>query len=76
MLKNMFCEKLAANSFFGKIVKAQWVSSIQLNKTRQTEIQSCFDCNLSFHYPQTLKTFFDNTNSIDSTDNNSSVENK
>ena len=80
-----FIQKLAVTKFFEKIVKAEWVSSIQLRKTRETEIQSCFDCNLSFQYPQNLKTFddllddfkvqksIDNTNSID---NNNYGENK
>lgn len=69
-----------------KIVKAEWVSSIQLSTTtRKTEIQSCLGCNVSFHYPQTLETFddlledfklkkpIDNTDFID---NNNYGENK
>lgn len=69
-----------------KIVKAEWVSPIQLSATtRKTEIQSCLGCNVSFHYPQTLETFddlledfklkkpIDNTDFID---NNNYGENK
>ena len=50
-------QKLAVNNFFGKIVKAEWVSSIQLSRTRKAEIQSRFGCDVSFHYPQNLETF-------------------
>ena len=52
-----FMQKLAINNFFGDIVKAEGVSSIELTPTRETEIQSSFSCDVEFHYPQTLERF-------------------
>ena len=52
--KSYFMQKLAINNFFGDIVKAEWVSSIELNPRRDTEIQSSFSCDVEFHYPQNL----------------------
>ena len=72
-------------NFFGKTVKAEWIPSIQLSKTRETEIQSCFYCHLSFNYPHNLETFDDlleyfkpkkSIANTDSVDNNSCGENK
>ena len=48
---------LAVNDFFGKIVKVEWVSSIQLSRTKESEIQSGYTCDVSCYYPQTLETF-------------------
>ena len=74
--KTHFMQKLAINNFFGKIVKTEWVLSIQLTLTRKVEIQASFSCDVTFHYPQThdrlddiiedfkLKTI-DDTDSID-----------
>ena len=50
---------MAVNNFFGKIVKTEWVSSIQLSKSRETEIQSSFICDVSLYYPQTIEAFDD-----------------
>ena len=50
-------QKLAINNFFGDIVKAEGVSSIELTPTREAEIQSSFSCDVEFHYPQTLERF-------------------
>lgn len=36
------------------MVKAEWVSYIQLNMTREAKIQSCCNCELQFHYPKNL----------------------
>ena len=49
--KTYFMQKLAINNFFGDIVKAEWVSSIELTLTREVEIQSIFSCDAEFHYP-------------------------
>ena len=49
----------AINNFFVDIVKAEWVSSIELIPTREAEIQSSFSCDIEFHYPQTLEHFDD-----------------
>ena len=41
--KTTFLEKLALNKFFGDIVKAEWVSGIEIDTAREAQIQSCFD---------------------------------
>ena len=40
--KTTFLEKLAINKFFGEIVKTEWVSGIEIDESREAEIQSCF----------------------------------
>ena len=52
--KTHFMQKLAVNNFFRKIVKTEWVLSIQLTPTREAEMQASFSCDVTFHYPQTL----------------------
>ena len=32
--------------------KAKWVSYIKLGKIREAQIQSCFKCDVEFHYPK------------------------
>ena len=41
----------------GDLVKAEWVSYIKIEKSREAKIQSCFNCDTEFHYPKTKKTF-------------------
>ena len=31
-------------------MKAEWVLYIQLDKIKEAEIQSCFNCDIEFHY--------------------------
>ena len=50
--KTYFTQKLVINTFFGKIKKAEWVSYIILTREREAEIESCFQCEVEFHYPQ------------------------
>ena len=45
-------QKPDVNIFFGNLVKVEWVSYIPLDKTREAEIQSCFSCDIEFHYPR------------------------
>lgn len=45
----------AVNNIFGKLTKAEWVSRITLSKQREVQIQSNFDCLLSFHYPKVVE---------------------
>ena len=45
-------QKLTINNFFGKLKKVEWVSSIILTREREAEIESCFQCEVEFHYPQ------------------------
>ena len=44
-------QKLALNNFFGKLKKTEWVSGIELSKTREAEIETNFSCKVDFHYP-------------------------
>ena len=50
--KTHFVQKLGLNNFFGRIVKTEWVLSIPLSKSREAEIQSCFNSKVEFHYVQ------------------------
>ena len=50
--KTDFLQKLAVNNFFGKLVQVEWVSKLNLDKKREAEIQSCFDCAAKSHYPE------------------------
>ena len=43
-------QKLALNNFFGKLKKTEWVSGIELSKTREAEIETNFSCKVNFHY--------------------------
>ena len=49
--KTTFIQNLAINNFFGKLVKVKWVSGIRLNKQREAEIESNFNCEVKFDYP-------------------------
>ena len=49
--KTSFVQKLALYDFFGKLKSAKWVSGIQLNESREAEIESNFSCDISFFYP-------------------------
>ena len=50
--KTYFTQKLAINNFFGKLKKTEWVSYIILTKEMEAEIESCFQCEVQFHYLQ------------------------
>ena len=47
--KTTFLEKLALNKFFGNIIKTEWVSGIETDKSREAEIQSCFSNETKVH---------------------------
>ena len=47
--KTYFLQKLGLNNFFGKTVKTEWVSGIEIIKSREAEIQSCFNNEVEFH---------------------------
>ena len=55
--KTAFVQRLAVNKFFGDLIKAEWVSFIKLDKQREAELQSCFDCRLDFYYPRNREQF-------------------
>ena len=48
--KTSFTQKLAVNTFFGKLKKAEWLSYIILMREREAEIESCFQCEVDIHY--------------------------
>ena len=50
--KTHFVQKLGLSNFFGKIVKTEWILPIPLSKSREVEIQSCFNSKVEFHYVQ------------------------
>ena len=40
--KSTFLEKLGLNNFFGNILKTEWISGIDIDKTKEAKIQSYF----------------------------------
>ena len=54
--KTHFVQKLGLNNFFGKIVKTEWVSSIQLSKSREAKFNLVLTQKLNFTTRKTLKT--------------------
>ena len=48
--KTCFLQKLALNKFFGKLVKAEWVTWIKIDDQREAEIQACFSNKVAFHH--------------------------
>ena len=57
--KTSFVQKLALYDFFGKLKNAKWVSGIQLNESREAEIESNFSCDISFFYPNDVNELAD-----------------
>ena len=47
--KTIFLEKLEINKFFGDLVKAEWISGINIDKKREAKIQSCFSNETEVH---------------------------
>ena len=72
--KTGFVQRLAVNRFFGDLINAEWVSYIKLDKKREAELQSCFDCQLDFYYPRNRENF-DNLLEYFKTKSSSSDEN-
>ena len=57
--KIYFRQKLAINKVFGKLKRVEWVLYIDLDKEREAEIESCFSCDVDFHYPKSTEQFED-----------------
>ena len=57
--KTSFVQRLALYDFFGKLKNAKWVSGIQLNESREAEIESNFSCDISFFYPNDVNDLID-----------------
>ena len=49
--KTYFLQKLRLNNLFDKLVKTDWVTGIEIDEQRETEIQSCFSNKVEFHIP-------------------------
>ena len=47
--KTYFLQKLELNKFFGKLVKIEWVTGIEIDEQREAEIQSCFSNKVEYH---------------------------
>ena len=73
--KTPLVQKLAINKFFGELNKAEWVSFIKLEKQREAEIQSCFECELDFYYPRNKEQFEELLEYFKTKSNSSEIEN-
>ena len=49
--KTTFIQNLGINNFFGELKIVKWLSGIRLNKRREAEIESNFNCEVNFSYP-------------------------
>ena len=54
-IKVTFVQKLAINNVFEKLKEVQWISTTELTKTREAEIEYCFDSTASFSYPNDIR---------------------
>ena len=66
--KSTLAQKRGINNFFGKLLKVEWISFIQLSKNREAKIQTCFSCLVQFHYPRSLEDLDDLNNILASQD--------
>ena len=73
--KTAFDQKLAINKFFCELNATEWVSFIKLDKTREAEIQSCFECELDFYYPRNKEHFEELLEYFKTKSNSSEIEN-
>ena len=48
MWKTTFVPKLAISNLFGALKKVEWIYAIELDKTRDAEIESCFEAFVDF----------------------------
>ena len=49
--KTTFIQNLGINNFFGDLKIVKWISGIWLSKKREAEIESNFNCEVNFAYP-------------------------
>ena len=47
--KTYLLQKLALHKSFGKLVKTEWITGIEINDQREAEIQPCFSNVVEFH---------------------------
>ena len=50
MRKNIFSSEIGLNKVFGKLVKTEWVTGIEIDEQREAEIQSCFREKLKYNH--------------------------
>ena len=50
--KTTLVQEMASNSMFGKLEGAHWVSAVELSKSREAKIDSCFKPKVEFYNPQ------------------------
>ena len=55
--KTGFVQQLGVNNFFGDLIQVEWVSYVKLDKKREAQIQSCFNCQTDFYYPRNKDKF-------------------
>ena len=63
--KTDFLQKLTLNTFFGELVKTEWVTEIKIDDQREAEIQACFSTKVEFRHaadPNELTELIDNLN--------------
>ena len=63
--KTDFLQKLTLNTFFGELVKTEWVTEIKIDDQREAEVQACFSIKVEFHHaadPNELTELIDNLN--------------
>ena len=63
--KTDFLQKLTLNTFFGELVKTEWVTEIKIDDQREAEVQACFSKKVEFRHaadPNELTELIDNLN--------------
>ena len=63
--KTDFLQKLTLNTFFGELVKTEWVTEIKIDDQREAEMQACFSNKVEFRHaadPNELTELIDNLN--------------
>ena len=53
MEKHVSYKNLFLTIFFGKLVKTEWVTGIEIGDQRQAKIQACFSNKVEFHLVKT-----------------------
>ena len=57
--KTTFIQNLGINKFFCALRKVEWVSGIELDTVREAGTQTCFSCDVDFHYAKDKHSFED-----------------
>ena len=73
MGKHIFLQKLGLHNFFGEIVETESISGIEISKTIEAEIPSCFGNEVEFYNassPDDLKKLIETVDSVENDDVN------